>query len=292
MLKDKLTIGQMARLNHLSPSTLRYYESMGLVLPAYTDPVTGYRYYDVTQSAVIRVIQYSLKLECSIKEIQQIFITGDFHVLEKIYREKLKEIMDDLQQLSRKKHALYKSLCVLEHFGNLPPAGTFTLEFLRTENVYRKPARRNYFQEDFGSFMCAILNMTEDLEKNNISPWDQYFHGFTMRMEDFISGRYQAADVEAYVDAAYAGHPHMQEEKGCLCACIYVDDFSRLTETLQLLKGYCDKNHCLIKGDVVCRLLRTLLWTDFRQPSPFLRLQVPVSIDCPEYSNENTVKNK
>ena len=39
MKNDKLTIGQMAKLNHVSTSTLRFYEKMGLLEPAYTDPV-------------------------------------------------------------------------------------------------------------------------------------------------------------------------------------------------------------------------------------------------------------
>ena len=54
---EKLTIGQMAELNHVSEQTLRLYDREGLMKPRYTDPVTGYRYYHITQSARLDMIQ-------------------------------------------------------------------------------------------------------------------------------------------------------------------------------------------------------------------------------------------
>ncbi len=40
-----LRIGEVARLLNLSVGTLRHYEQMGLLEPAYVDPTSGYRYY-------------------------------------------------------------------------------------------------------------------------------------------------------------------------------------------------------------------------------------------------------
>lgn len=37
------SIGDMARLFHLSVSSIRHYESIGLITPEYVDPATGYR---------------------------------------------------------------------------------------------------------------------------------------------------------------------------------------------------------------------------------------------------------
>lgn len=54
---EKLTIGQMAELNHVSEQTLRLYDREGLMKPRYTDLATGYRYYHITQSARLDMIQ-------------------------------------------------------------------------------------------------------------------------------------------------------------------------------------------------------------------------------------------
>ena len=46
---QKLTIGQMAELNHISEQTLRLYDRVGLLKPRYIDRATGYRYYHESQ---------------------------------------------------------------------------------------------------------------------------------------------------------------------------------------------------------------------------------------------------
>ena len=56
----KLTIGQMAELNHVSEQALRLYDREKLLIPDYIDPYTGYRYYHIAQSAQLDLIQ-SLK---------------------------------------------------------------------------------------------------------------------------------------------------------------------------------------------------------------------------------------
>ena len=43
--QELFSIGDVAQLFHLSVSSLRHYETIGLLTPEYTDPATGYRYY-------------------------------------------------------------------------------------------------------------------------------------------------------------------------------------------------------------------------------------------------------
>jgi DNA-binding transcriptional MerR regulator/predicted transcriptional regulator YdeE len=46
-----LSIGDFARLGHVSPRMLRHYDELGLLRPARVDPTTGYRSYRVVQLA-------------------------------------------------------------------------------------------------------------------------------------------------------------------------------------------------------------------------------------------------
>ena len=55
---QKLTIGQMAKLNHISEQSLRLYDREGLLSPFVKDENTGYRYYHIIQSARLDMIQY------------------------------------------------------------------------------------------------------------------------------------------------------------------------------------------------------------------------------------------
>ena len=65
----KLTIGQMAKLNHISEQTLRLYDREGLMSPALKDDETGYRYYHIIQSARLDMIQYMKAYGMTLREI-------------------------------------------------------------------------------------------------------------------------------------------------------------------------------------------------------------------------------
>ena len=53
----RLTIGDFARMTHLSVKALRHYHDQGLLVPADIDRWTGYRYYDPSQVATAQVIR-------------------------------------------------------------------------------------------------------------------------------------------------------------------------------------------------------------------------------------------
>lgn len=58
-----MTIGEFARLSHLSIKALRLYDSMGLLKPASVDEESGYRYYLPSQVEPARLISLLRRLE-------------------------------------------------------------------------------------------------------------------------------------------------------------------------------------------------------------------------------------
>jgi DNA-binding transcriptional MerR regulator len=52
-----MTIGEFSRLVGVTPSALRYYDDWGLLVPAETDPRTGYRFYTLDQRRRAEVIR-------------------------------------------------------------------------------------------------------------------------------------------------------------------------------------------------------------------------------------------
>lgn len=88
MKEDLLPIGKMAKLNRVSISTLRLYDEKGLLKPRYTDPDTGYRYYDIYQNARLDMIAYMKELGMSLSEIAEIFQKEDLTLIEDILAKK------------------------------------------------------------------------------------------------------------------------------------------------------------------------------------------------------------
>ena len=70
-------IGMFAAMNHVPVKTLRFYEEQGLLMPALIHPETGYRYYTLSQMAVLHQIT-ALKLAgFTLEEIARIHSGAD-----------------------------------------------------------------------------------------------------------------------------------------------------------------------------------------------------------------------
>lgn len=67
---DLFRIGEIARLFHVSVSTLRHYDKLGLVSPERVDPTTGYRYYSTRQFERLNTIRYLRELDIPLERIQ------------------------------------------------------------------------------------------------------------------------------------------------------------------------------------------------------------------------------
>jgi DNA-binding transcriptional MerR regulator len=58
MKNELLSIGEMAKINNISVSTLRLYDEIGLIKPCFIDKEIRYRYYNIRQNARLDMIQY------------------------------------------------------------------------------------------------------------------------------------------------------------------------------------------------------------------------------------------
>ena len=82
-------IGDIAKLFHLSVSSLRHYEKIGLVKPERIDPETGYRYYSVRQFNALNTIRYLRVLDMPLEEIAEFLQNRDVDKIEeKLLRQK------------------------------------------------------------------------------------------------------------------------------------------------------------------------------------------------------------
>lgn len=93
-VKNRFTIGEMAKLHNVPVKTLRYYDEIGLFKPIKTAEHSGYRYYATEQFEQLNTIKYLKFLGFSLKEIKRHLETRkvkDFVTLLK----KQKQITDD-----------------------------------------------------------------------------------------------------------------------------------------------------------------------------------------------------
>lgn len=100
MESEKLfSIGDVARLFHISAGSLRHYENVGLLFPARVDPDTGYRYYSVRKFEALNTIRYLRALDIPLTEIRDFLHNKDVERMEEKLRQQKEAVEEKRRQL-------------------------------------------------------------------------------------------------------------------------------------------------------------------------------------------------
>jgi DNA-binding transcriptional MerR regulator len=73
----EVTIGAFSVMTGLSRKTLRHYHEQGLLEPAATDPVTGYRRYDTAQVRTAEIIRRFRALDMPVPEVRAVLAAAE-----------------------------------------------------------------------------------------------------------------------------------------------------------------------------------------------------------------------
>jgi len=185
------TIKQLAKLSKVSIRTLRYYDEIGLLKPAYYGD-NKYRYYENEELLILQQILFYRELGFPLSDIQRIINCDDFnkvdalishkHILEQSLdrtKELIKTIDNTIDHLrgkaKMKDEELYygfDSEKQKEHEKYLVGKGIVTQEFLNECNEKIKnwsADAKNSFIKDLERIMNALIMSIE----NNASPSDK-----------------------------------------------------------------------------------------------------------------------
>ena len=75
-MKNYFTISEFAKLRDININSLRYYEKLGLLKPAYIDESNGYRYYSAEQISLLNKIILCIQLGIPLKDMVR-FLDND-----------------------------------------------------------------------------------------------------------------------------------------------------------------------------------------------------------------------
>ena len=105
-MKYGFTISEFAKLRDININSLRYYEKIGVLKPAYTDPDTGYRYYTPDQLSVLDAILLCINLDIPLKQLSEYKDENSYILNDKLYKagkelakNKIKQIQTELDKI-------------------------------------------------------------------------------------------------------------------------------------------------------------------------------------------------
>lgn len=278
MHKGLLSIGKMAALNRISVSTLRLYDEKGLLKPCYTDPQTGYRYYDINQNARLDMIVYMKELGMSLAEIAEILQKEDISLIEEILSRKNEQLHQQLRQLKDRHDAVERAIMSIERYRKSPDTGTFSLEYIDRRYIWGVPCRHNFYQDDIHSYEDLLRDLRRKLEREGVTQIHSYNIGTSITQEDFEKEQFRAGRIFIFTGRReLSGGENADVVESGMYACVYLDNYDDEITFARRLLNFCRDNGYTVSGDYICEVMTGFQVFDNDPRSMFLRLQVPVS---------------
>lgn len=269
-----LSIGQMAKINHVSEQTLRLYDREGLLKPLRRDAETGYRYYDIRQSAQLDMIQYMKALGMSLKEIRGQMQEWDVGRIKQLLIQNRDAAEQRIGELHLQKRAIERTLESYERLEAAPPDGAIVLEYIPKRRMYLTRTKVNFYEYDIEEYEKILRSLKEDMIAHHISPLYFANAGTILRMENFLSGELYSTEIFVFVDPDYVEERYITVLPASAYLCIYCDRFDKEKGYINRLRAEIEEKHYTVAGDYICEVIAEL--PDFQERGMFLRLQVPI----------------
>lgn len=274
----KMTIGQMAKLNHISEQALRLYDREGLLSPLYRDEKNGYRYYDIRQSAQLDMIQYMKALGMPLKEIKTHMKKWDMGRVKQLLRENRDAIDQRVRELNLQKRAIERALDSYDRYESAPPDGAMVMEYIPKRQMYVTNTSVNFYDYDIAEYEKILRNLKEDMTAHDISPFYFANAGTILRRENFMKRDLYSTEVFVFVDREYVDEELITVIPASPYLCIYCDRFEKEKEYIDRLLAAIEEKHYTVTGDYICEVIVEMP-LDFKERGMFLRLQVPIRMD-------------
>lgn len=273
---QRLSIGQMAQLNHVSEQTLRLYSRNGLLTPAFTDGETGYRYYHIGQSARLDMIQYLKASGMTLKQIAALLDGGGPEQMKDLLQKQLTSIDEEMHRLHQARAAVLRNLSNYEKYEALPKDGAPFFEFIEKRHLYSYTCGENFFEQDGAGYEYMLRKLKRHLVDQDI-PLSYFSNiGTIIRKPHLLNGQLYSNEVFLFVDDSDVTEM-VEELPAGLYLCICSGDFYAEARNAQLLLDEIDRRGCRINGDYVCEVIMDFPALEFHRRRMFYKIQIPVT---------------
>ncbi len=193
-MKMYFSIGETAQTLNLKPSTLRYYDEIGLVIPEYVDPETGYRYYTIPQFQKLDRIRYLKNIGLSLPQIQEVIETGKVDTLMPFLNEKKREYKQHIRELRGKVKEIDWYMDYFKYLDSEDHSSDFYIVQKQTKYLAAAP----YYPEDEfleNDLRLSRLKSSESFQNlKYLRQWSYVFDYESLRQKKFAP-RYSAITI-------------------------------------------------------------------------------------------------
>ncbi len=272
---QRLTIGQMAQLNHISEQTLRLYDREGLLKAQEVDPESGYRYYHILQSARIDLIQNMKMYGLTLKQIKDMLENEDADAIQKKLEVQEEELESRLQQLTRVRNTLKRVLDNYKKYEVLPKNGQIFLEYQPQRWIYSCRCDQDFFEQDETGYEYMLRQLKQHLVSHDI-PLSFFCNiGTIVRKGSLESRKLSSNEVFLFVDE-HSEIGDCERIPAATYVCMCFSDFTKEAANAGKLLDYIDKMGYRIAGDYLCEAIIDFPVLEEEKRHIFSKIQIPV----------------
>lgn len=275
----KITIGEMAKLHDVSQQTLRLYDKMNLLKPIYVDETTGYRYYDIKQSARMDIIQYMKSLGMSLKEIKKSLDKKDISIIEETLIKQNEKIEKEIEELKFRKNAIERTLDNYNRYKLSPKDSTIITEYIPKRYIYRYNTNVNFYEYGLDTYECILRQLRKHIVLNNLPTI--YFSnvGTILRQNRARNREIISKEIFIFVDDDFQNKEMVEIIPQNTFLCMYCDSFHKELEYTKILLNHIEENNYIINGDSICEVIADLPVLENGERNMFFKLQIPIKFN-------------
>lgn len=251
-MKEYYTIGEMAKLNFISPHTLRYYDKIGLLKPSYTNERNGYRYYSYKDFLFLDSIEYLRHFGMSLEEIKAQFENRTVESTRQLYEKQLVKLRENIAALKNIEKR------IAHNIENLRTSSSG--QFQETPQLVRLGKRRAVILNDTvkndDEYEVAIRELGHVLYNNNFQYMGEYIG--IKDEEDIRCGNYNTTKNIGNMCIGKPPHtshlPHMEVRPipaGDYLRMCYIGQTEGIGRAYQKLMACLEEQGLAITGEII-----------------------------------------
>lgn len=276
---NQLTIGKMAKLNHVSEQALRLYDKMGLLTPQVVNPDTGYRYYTIGQSAQLDLIQYYQNIGFSLREIQEELLNGNEAFVHKKLEQRLVDIQNEVLRLKTCSASIHQHLETYNRYTSLPQVGKLFLEYIPERSIIVYDIGTNIFEEDYNHYEYHLRSLKNYLLDINF-PMPYFSNAGTIIRNHYLKeNTLNSSEIFLITN----GTPVNSTLSERIAAGTYLSicgiDFNREKEYAHMLLHEAKENNYHLQGDYYCEVLSESSASHEQKRQFFYKIQIKLCTD-------------
>ena len=250
-MNNYLTIGEVSKITRLPISTLRYYDSQGIVKPYYKDEETNYRYYRLYQIPILQMVVHLKKLGFNNASIKSHLKNLNYAHTLKLMDKMMEEIKKEIERLETLEEELKENATQVKYLMKLEnEVDTFYEEDLTIDGIYADISNNNSY-EGISQAFKSLDNVLYDVNQSFV-PMGIY--AFTIKEERMISGDYEFDKLAVLKKFENYKDRYVVPEKHYICL-VCQGSFDSIGENIQRIKDRIEEKSFKIDGDTIINIV-------------------------------------